>query len=31
MYKELLGFSDERYQRFERDGHIGMDYAPHVQ
>ena len=31
VYKELLGFSDEKYKRFEQDGHIGMDYAPHVQ
>ncbi len=30
VYKELLGFSDEKYREFEADGHIGMDYAPHV-
>lgn len=26
VYKELLNFSDEEYQRFEQQGHIGMDY-----
>ncbi len=31
VYKELLGFSEEKYRQFEEDGHIGMDYAPHVQ
>ena len=30
VYKELLGFTDERYRTFEETGHIGMDYAPHV-
>jgi benzylsuccinate CoA-transferase BbsF subunit len=26
VYKDLLGFSDEEYRRFEEAGHIGMDY-----
>ena len=26
VYRELLGFSDEEYRRFEEAGHIGMDY-----
>ena len=26
VYRELLGFSDNRYARFEELGHIGMDY-----
>lgn len=30
VYKELLGFSDEKYREFESDGHIGMDYGPNV-
>jgi crotonobetainyl-CoA:carnitine CoA-transferase CaiB-like acyl-CoA transferase len=30
VYKELLQYSDEEYSKFEQDGHIGMDYAPHV-
>ncbi|MBX7111007.1 MAG: CoA transferase [Dehalococcoidia bacterium] len=30
VYRELLGFSDEEYRRFEALGHIGMDYAPTV-
>jgi len=30
VYRELLGFSDEEYRRFEELGHIGMDYAPSV-
>lgn len=30
VYKELLKYSDEEYSQFEQDGHIGMDYAPHV-
>lgn len=30
VYKELLGYSQAEYDQFERDGHIGMDYAPHV-
>lgn len=28
VYKEVLGASDEEYQELEREGHIGMDYAP---
>jgi len=30
VYKELLGVSDEEYGELEREGHIGMDFAPHV-
>ena len=30
VYKQVLGYSDEEYADLERDGHIGMDYAPHV-
>ena len=30
VYKELLGFSDEEYRRFEEVGHIGMDYDPSI-
>ena len=30
VYKELLGVSDEEYADLEREGHIGMDFAPHV-
>lgn len=30
IYKELLGISDEEYAELEREGHIGMDFAPHV-
>jgi crotonobetainyl-CoA:carnitine CoA-transferase CaiB-like acyl-CoA transferase len=30
VYKTILGVSDEEYSRLEQDGHIGMDYAPHV-
>jgi len=30
VYKTVLGVSDEEYQRLEQEGHIGMDYAPHV-
>lgn len=30
VYKELLGVSDEDYAELEKEGHIGMDYAPHV-
>jgi crotonobetainyl-CoA:carnitine CoA-transferase CaiB-like acyl-CoA transferase len=26
VYRELLGFTDEQYRRFEELGHIGMDY-----
>jgi crotonobetainyl-CoA:carnitine CoA-transferase CaiB-like acyl-CoA transferase len=28
VYRELLGFSDEEYRRFEELGHIGMDFEP---
>ena len=30
VYKELLGKSDTEYAALEKAGHIGMDYAPHV-
>ena len=30
VYKELLGFSDAEYRRFEELGHIGDDYDPSV-
>jgi crotonobetainyl-CoA:carnitine CoA-transferase CaiB-like acyl-CoA transferase len=30
IYKELLGISDEEYAELEREGHIGMDFAPNV-
>ncbi len=30
VYKELLGISDEEYAELEREGHIGMDYAPQI-
>jgi crotonobetainyl-CoA:carnitine CoA-transferase CaiB-like acyl-CoA transferase len=30
VYKQLLGFSDSEYAELEREGHIGMDYAPEV-
>lgn len=30
VYKELIGVSDEEYVQLEKDGHIGVDYAPHV-
>ena len=30
VYKELLGVSDEEYAELEREGHIGVDFAPHV-
>ncbi len=30
VYKTLLNYSDEEYAEFERQGHIGMDYAEDV-
>ena len=30
VYKQVLGFTDEKYAEFERTGHIGMDYDPSV-
>jgi crotonobetainyl-CoA:carnitine CoA-transferase CaiB-like acyl-CoA transferase len=30
VYKQILGYSDKEYARLEREGHIGMDYAPQV-
>jgi len=31
VYKDLLGVTDEEYAQLERDGHIGDEYAPHIQ
>ena len=30
VYKEVLNVSDEEYAELEKEGHIGMDYPPHV-
>jgi crotonobetainyl-CoA:carnitine CoA-transferase CaiB-like acyl-CoA transferase len=30
VYRKLLGISKKEYERLEKEGHIGMDYAPHV-
>jgi crotonobetainyl-CoA:carnitine CoA-transferase CaiB-like acyl-CoA transferase len=30
LYKDLLGVSDTAYGALEAEGHIGIDYAPHV-
>ncbi|MDO8672331.1 MAG: CoA transferase, partial [Dehalococcoidia bacterium] len=30
VYKEVMGISDEKYARLEKEGHIGMDLAPHL-
>ncbi|MBI4297392.1 MAG: CoA transferase [Chloroflexi bacterium] len=30
VYKELLGYTDEEYARLEREGHIGLEPAPHI-
>ena len=30
VYKQVLGFTDEKYAEFARGGHIGMDYDPSV-
>jgi crotonobetainyl-CoA:carnitine CoA-transferase CaiB-like acyl-CoA transferase len=30
VYKTLLKVSDDEYARLEREGHIGMEYAPHI-
>lgn len=30
VYRQLLGFSEAEYRRFEELGHIGMDYQPSV-
>jgi crotonobetainyl-CoA:carnitine CoA-transferase CaiB-like acyl-CoA transferase len=30
VYKELLGYSDDEYAQFERDGHIGESYDPTI-
>ena len=30
VYREMLGFDDEQYRRFEELGHIGTDFDPSV-
>ena len=30
VYKELLGYDKERYERLEEEGHIGTEPAPHI-
>ena len=30
VYREVLGLTEEEYDRLKALGHIGMDYAPHV-
>ncbi len=30
-YRELLGLPDSAYDRFVEEGHIGMDFAPHLE
>jgi crotonobetainyl-CoA:carnitine CoA-transferase CaiB-like acyl-CoA transferase len=30
VYKQILNVSDKEYEQLESNGHIGMDYAPHV-
>jgi crotonobetainyl-CoA:carnitine CoA-transferase CaiB-like acyl-CoA transferase len=30
VYKHLLEVSDDEYAKLEQEGHIGMDYAPHI-
>ena len=30
VYREVLGFTEEQYDKMKALGHIGMDYAPHV-
>ena len=30
-YRELLGVSDSAYERLVKDGHIGMDFEPHLE
>jgi crotonobetainyl-CoA:carnitine CoA-transferase CaiB-like acyl-CoA transferase len=31
VYKEVLGYSEEQYKKFEEQGHIGMDFDPSIQ
>ena len=31
VYRELLGFDEEEYDRLEKEGYIGVEPAPHVQ
>ncbi len=30
VYQQVLKVSDEEYAQLEREGHIGMDYAPEI-
>lgn len=30
IYKQLLGYSDQEYEEFERQGHIGTEYVPQI-
>lgn len=30
VYKTLLGVTDDEYRAFEAEGHVGMEYAPHI-
>ena len=30
VYKKVIGVSDEEYAKLEREGHIGMDFAPEI-
>lgn len=30
VYKKVLGISDEEYTQLEAEGHIGMDFDPHI-
>ena len=30
VYRQLLGFSDQEYRRFEDEGHIGLEYDPAI-
>ena len=31
VYKTILGYSDEQYEAYEKNGHIGMDYDDSIQ
>ena len=31
VYKQILEVSDAEYEELVKSGHIGMDYAPHIQ
>jgi crotonobetainyl-CoA:carnitine CoA-transferase CaiB-like acyl-CoA transferase len=30
VYKQIMGVSDDEYEALQREGHVGMDYLPHV-